>query len=272
MFLLPTLLVLAIALSSTRVGMPPYEPLLTWDGAMLSISLNFENLQFVLRDGLYAHAYLTSLKVAMISTLLTLLIAYPLAYGISSCRRPWRSVLVFLVIVPFWSSLLIRVYAWMAILSNDGLLNSLLLAMGVIDQPLQILNTQTAVYIGIVYTYLPFMVLPIYSNLADRDRSLLEAARDLGCSRFSSFWRVTFPLSLSGVVAGCALVFIPVVGEFVVPDLLGGADTQMIGRTIWVEFFNNRDWPVAASVTVLLVLLLVIPITLLQSRLSKMRV
>jgi len=272
MFLLPTLLVLAIALSSTRVGMPPYEPLFTWDGAMLSINLNFENFQFVLRDGLYAHVYLTSLKVAAISTLLTLMIAYPLAYGISCCKRPWRSGLVFLVIVPFWSSLLIRVYAWMAILSNDGLLNSLLLGLGLIDRPLQILNTQTAVYIGIVYTYLPFMVLPIYSNLADRDRSLIEAARDLGCGRFSSFWRVTFPLSLSGIVAGCALVFIPVVGEFVVPDLLGGADTQMIGRTIWVEFFNNRDWPVAASVTVLLVLLLVIPITLLQSRLSKMRV
>lgn len=272
MFLLPTLLVLAIALSSTRVGMPPYEPLLIWDGAMLSIKLNFENLQFVLRDGLYAHAYLNSLKVAAIATLLTLLIAYPLAYGISCCKRPWRSLLVFLVIVPFWSSLLIRVYAWMAILSNDGLLNSLLLASGLIDRPLQILNTQTAVYIGIVYSYLPFMVLPLYSNLADRDHSLLEAARDLGCSRLSSFWRVTFPLSLSGILAGCALVFIPVVGEFVVPDLLGGADTQMIGRTIWVEFFNNRDWPVAASVTVLLVLLLVIPITLLQSRLSKIRV
>jgi putrescine transport system permease protein len=272
MFLLPTLLVLAIALSSTRVGMPPYEPLFIWDRALLSVKLNFENLQFVLRDGLYARAYLNSLKVAAIATALTLLIAYPLAYGISSCRRPWRSVLVFLVIVPFWSSLLIRVYAWMAILSNDGLLNSALLASGLIDHPLQILNTQTAVYIGIVYTYLPFMVLPIYSNLADRDHTLLEAARDLGCSRFSSFWRVTFPLSLSGVVAGSALVFIPVVGEFVVPDLLGGADTQMIGRTIWVEFFNNRDWPVAASVTVLLVLLLVIPITLLQSRLSKMRV
>ncbi|RKE79243.1 ABC transporter permease subunit [Rhizobium sp. AG855] len=272
MFLLPTLLVLAIALSSTRVGMPPYEPLFTWDGALLSVKLNFENLQFVLRDGLYARAYVNSLKVAAIATLLTLLIAYPLAYGISCCRRPWRSILVFLVIVPFWSSLLIRVYAWMAILSNDGLLNSVLLSSGVIAHPLQILNTQTAVYIGIVYTYLPFMVLPIYSNLADRDHSLLEAARDLGCSRLSAFWRVTFPLSLSGVFAGSALVFIPVVGEFVVPDLLGGADTQMIGRTIWIEFFNNRDWPVAASVTLLLVLLLVVPITFLQSRLSKMRV
>ncbi|PYB71707.1 ABC transporter permease subunit [Rhizobium wuzhouense] len=272
MFLLPTLLVLAIALSSTRVGMPPYEPLFTWDGALLSVKLNFENLQFVLRDGLYARAYVNSLKVAAIATLLTLLIAYPLAYGISCCRRPWRSILVFLVIVPFWSSLLIRVYAWMAILSNDGLLNSVLLSSGAIAHPLQILNTQTAVYIGIVYTYLPFMVLPIYSNLADRDHSLLEAARDLGCSRLSAFWRVTFPLSLSGVFAGSALVFIPVVGEFVVPDLLGGADTQMIGRTIWIEFFNNRDWPVAASVTLLLVLLLVVPITFLQSRLSKMRV
>jgi putrescine transport system permease protein len=272
MFLLPAILVLATALSSTRVGMPPYEPLFTWEGVQLSIKLNFENLEFVLRDGLYARAYLNSLKVALISTVATLLIAYPLAYGISRCRSPWRSILVFLVIVPFWSSLLIRVYAWMAILSNDGLLNVVLRGIGVIGHPLQIMNTQTAIYIGIVYTYLPFMVLPIYSNLAGADRSLLEAARDLGCSRFGAFWRVTFPLSLSGVIAGCALVFIPVVGEFVVPDLLGGADTQMIGRTIWVEFFNNRDWPVAAAVTVLLVLLLVVPITLLQSRLSKGRV
>lgn len=272
MFLLPALLVLAIALSSTRAGMPPYEPLFTWDGALLSISLNFENFQFVLRDGLYARAYLNSLKTAAVATFLTFLLAYPLAYGISCCRRPWRSVLLFLVIVPFWSSLLIRVYAWMAILSNDGLLNSGLLALGLISHPLQILHTQTAVYIGIIYTYLPFMVLPVYSSLSDRDPSLLEAARDLGCSRFSSFWRVTFPLSLPGVAAGCALVFIPVVGEFVVPDLLGGADTQMIGRTIWIEFFNNRDRPVAAAVTVLLVLLLVIPVTLLQSRISKVRV
>lgn len=272
MFLLPTLLVVAIALSSTRAGMPPYEPLFTWDGALLSVKLNFENLQFVLRDGLYARAYLNSLKVALISTTATLLIAYPLAYGISRCRAHWRSVLIFLVIVPFWSSLLIRVYAWMAILSNDGLLNSALLAVGLIDHPLQIMNTETAIYIGIVYTYLPFMVLPIYSNLAGADRTLLEAARDLGCTRFWTFWRVTFPLSLSGVAAGCSLVFIPVVGEFVIPDLLGGADTQMIGRTIWIEFFNNRDWPVAAAVTVLLVMLLVIPITLMQSRLSKVRV
>ena len=272
LFLVPFVMVLAISLSSVRVGMPPYEPLFSWQGAILAIQLNFENFQFVLGDDIYIRAYLSSLKVAAISTAMVFLIGYPLAYGISRCSARWRSVLVFLVIVPFWSSLLIRVYSWMAILRNDGLLNSLLLNLGLIDQPLQIMNTETAIYIGIVYSYLPFMVLPIYSNLAAADRTLVEAARDLGCSVFSAFWRVTFPLSLAGVAAGCALVFIPVVGEFVIPDLLGGAGTQMIGRTIWVEFFNNRDWPVASAVTVLLLLILVVPIILVQSRLSKARI
>lgn len=272
LFLVPFVMVLAISLSSVRVGMPPYEPLFSWQGAILAIQLNFENFQFVLGDDIYIRAYLSSLKIAAISTAMVFLIGYPLAYGISRCGDRWRSVLVFLVIVPFWSSLLIRVYSWMAILRNDGLLNSLLLNLGLIDQPLQIMNTETAIYIGIVYSYLPFMVLPIYSNLAAADRTLVEAARDLGCSAFSAFWRVTFPLSLAGVAAGCALVFIPVVGEFVIPDLLGGAGTQMIGRTIWVEFFNNRDWPVASAVTVLLLLILVVPIILVQSRLSKARI
>ena len=272
LFLVPFVMVLAISLSSVRVGMPPYEPLFSWQGAVLAIQLNFENFQFVLGDDIYLRAYLSSLKVAAISTAMVFLIGYPLAYGISRCSARWRSVLVFLVIVPFWSSLLIRVYSWMAILRNDGLLNSLLLNLGLIDQPLQIMNTETAIYIGIVYSYLPFMVLPIYSNLAAADRTLVEAARDLGCTSFSAFWRVTFPLSLAGVAAGCALVFIPVVGEFVIPDLLGGAGTQMIGRTIWVEFFNNRDWPVASAVTVLLLLILVVPIILVQSRLSKARI
>ena len=272
LFLVPFVMVLAISLSSVRVGMPPYEPLFSWQGAILAIQLNFENFQFVLGDAIYIRAYLSSLKVAAISTAMVFLIGYPLAYGISRCSERWRSVLVFLVIVPFWSSLLIRVYSWMAILRNDGLLNALLLNLGLIDQPLQIMNTETAIYIGIVYSYLPFMVLPIYSNLAAADRNLVEAARDLGCSDFSAFWRVTFPLSLAGVAAGCALVFIPVVGEFVIPDLLGGAGTQMIGRTIWVEFFNNRDWPVASAVTVLLLLILVVPIILVQSRLSKARI
>lgn len=268
-FLMPFLLVLAISLSSVRLGMPPYEPLYAWQGSLLSIRLNLENFIFVLGENTYLLAYLTSLKVAAISTALMLAIAYPLAYGIVSCSPQSRSFLIFLVIVPFWSSMLIRVYAWMSILRNDGLLNSLLLHLGVISEPLRIMNTETAIYIGIVYTYLPFMVLPIYANLSASDRTLIEAARDLGCSRIAAFWRVTFPLSLRGVAAGCALVFIPVIGEFVVPDLLGGADTQMIGRTIWIEFFNNRDWPVASAVTVLLLVILVIPIVLFQTRLSR---
>jgi putrescine transport system permease protein len=271
-FLLPFALVLSISVSTVRVGMPPYEPLFSWEGAILATRVNFENFQFILAEDIYWRAYFTSLRIAAISTFIALLIAYPLAYGIARCSGRWRAALVFLVIVPFWSSLLIRVYAWIAILRNDGLINSLLLNIGVISHPLQIMNTETAIYIGIVYAYLPFMVLPIYSSLAGADRTLLEAARDLGCTRLSAFWKVTFPLSLPGVIAGCALVFIPVIGEFVIPDLLGGAGTQMIGRTIWVEFFNNRDWPVASAVTVLLLLILVVPIVLVQSRLSKARV
>ena len=271
-FLVPFVLVLAISLSEVRVGMPPYAPIFDWDGLVFSAKLNFENFMFVLGDGIYLRAYLNSLKVSAIATAMTFLVAYPLAYGISRCSERWRSILVFLVIVPFWSSLLIRVYSWMAILRNDGLLNATLLHLGLIDQPLQIMNTETAIYIGVVYTYLPFMVLPIYSSLAGADRTLVEAAQDLGCSRLSAFWKVTFPLSAPGIAAGVALVFIPVVGEFVIPDLLGGADSQMIGRTIWIEFFNNRDWPVASAVTVLLLIILVAPIILVQSRLSRARV
>ncbi|KQZ56236.1 hypothetical protein ASD63_24805 [Ensifer sp. Root558] len=269
LFLAPFALVAGISLSTVRLGMPPFEPLTAWDGSILNLRLNFENFLYVLTDDTYLLAYLTSLKIAAISTAAMLFIAYPLAYGIASCSPSSRSLLVFLVIVPFWSSMLIRVYSWMSILRNDGLLNALLLKIGLISEPLRILNTETAIYIGIVYTYLPFMVLPIYSTLSSADRTLIEAARDLGCSRISAFWRVTFPLSLPGVLAGCALVFIPVVGEFVIPDLLGGADTQMIGRAIWLEFFNNRDWPMAAAVTIVLLALLVVPIVYFQSRQSR---
>ncbi|MBD9650792.1 ABC transporter permease subunit [Ensifer sp. ENS09] len=269
LFLAPFALVAGISLSTVRLGMPPFEPLTAWDGSILNLRLNFENFLYVLTDDTYLLAYLTSLKIAAISTAAMLFIAYPLAYGIASCSPSSRSLLVFLVIVPFWSSMLIRVYSWMSILRNDGLLNMLLLKIGLISEPLRILNTETAIYIGIVYTYLPFMVLPIYSTLSSADRTLIEAARDLGCSRISAFWRVTFPLSLPGVLAGCALVFIPVVGEFVIPDLLGGADTQMIGRAIWLEFFNNRDWPMAAAVTIVLLALLVVPIVYFQSRQSR---
>jgi putrescine transport system permease protein len=269
LFLAPFALVAGISLSTVRLGMPPFEPLTAWDGSILNLRLNFENFLYVLTDDTYLLAYLTSLKIAAISTAAMLFIAYPLAYGIASCSPSSRSLLVFLVIVPFWSSMLIRVYSWMSILRNDGLLNALLLKIGLISEPLRILNTETAIYIGIVYTYLPFMVLPIYSTLSSADRTLIEAARDLGCSRISAFWRVTFPLNLPGVLAGCALVFIPVVGEFVIPDLLGGADTQMIGRAIWLEFFNNRDWPMAAAVTIVLLALLVVPIVYFQSRQSR---
>ncbi|MGO4657151.1 ABC transporter permease subunit [Ensifer sp. 2YAB10] len=271
LFLAPFALVAGISLSTVRLGMPPFEPLTAWDGSILNLRLNFENFLYVLTDDTYLLAYLTSLKIAAISTAALLFIAYPLAYGIASCSPSSKSLLVFLVIVPFWSSMLIRVYSWMSILRNDGLLNMLLLKIGLISEPLRILNTETAIYIGIVYTYLPFMVLPIYSTLSSADRTLIEAARDLGCSRISAFWRVTFPLSLPGVLAGCALVFIPVVGEFVIPDLLGGADTQMIGRAIWLEFFNNRDWPMAAAVTIVLLALLVVPIVYFQSRQSRER-
>ncbi len=271
LFLAPFALVAGISLSTVRLGMPPFEPLTAWDGSILNLRLNFENFLYVLTDDTYLLAYLTSLKIAAISAAAMLFIAYPLAYGIASCSPSSRSLLVFLVIVPFWSSMLIRVYSWMSILRNDGLLNMLLLKIGLISEPLRILNTETAIYIGIVYTYLPFMVLPIYSTLSSADRTLIEAARDLGCSRISAFWRVTFPLSLPGVLAGCALVFIPVVGEFVIPDLLGGADTQMIGRAIWLEFFNNRDWPMAAAVTIVLLALLVVPIVYFQSRQSRER-
>lgn len=215
-------------------------------------------------DFLYFAAYLSSLKIAVISTFVTLLIGYPFAYAMARAQEHWRPMLLMLVILPFWTSFLIRVYAWIGILSTEGYLNQVLLGLGVISAPLTILNTQIAVYIGIVYTYLPFMVLPIYAALDRMDDSLVEAAQDLGCTPFSAFWLVTAPLSKPGVIAGCFLVFIPALGEFVIPSLLGGSDTVMIGKVLWEEFFNNRDWPVASAVAVILLLILIIPIVLFQ--------
>lgn len=215
-------------------------------------------------DILYFTAYLSSLKIAVISTFLTLLIGYPIAYGMARAAEHWRPTLLMLVILPFWTSFLIRVYAWMGILSTEGYLNQLLINIGLISDPLTILNTNIAVYIGIVYTYLPFMVLPIYASLDKMDDSLVEAAEDLGCTALSAFWLVTAPLSKPGVIAGCFLVFIPTLGEFVIPSLLGGSDTVMIGKVLWEEFFNNRDWPVASAVAVILLLILIIPIVLFQ--------
>ena len=230
------------------------------------LSLLFPVLQdFVdIPDFLYFAAYLSSLKIALISTFLTLLIGYPIAYGMARSAEHWRPTLLMLVILPFWTSFLIRVYAWMGILSTEGYLNQLLLNIGLISEPLTILNTNIAVYIGIVYTYLPFMVLPIYAALEKMDDSLVEAAEDLGCSALSAFWLVTAPLSKPGIIAGCFLVFIPTLGEFVIPSLLGGSNTVMIGKVLWEEFFNNRDWPVASAVAVILLLILIIPIVLFQ--------
>ncbi|MEA3292273.1 MAG: ABC transporter permease subunit [Pseudomonadota bacterium] len=264
-FLAPFLIVLKISFSEMTIAIPPYLPIMEWaeDGA-LQIKLSFENYRLLIEDNLYWFSYLNSVKIAAVSTLLTLLLGYPIAYGIARAPRQWRPALLMLIILPFWTSFLIRVYAWIGILKKEGLLNLLLLNLGLIDQPLTILNTDLAVYIGIVYSYLPFMVLPLYANLDKLGPDLLEAAADLGCRPIKAFWTITLPLSLSGIVAGCFLVFIPAVGEFVIPDLLGGSDTLMIGKTLWAEFFSNRDWPLSSAVAVVLLAILVVPILLFQ--------
>ncbi|WP_298565379.1 ABC transporter permease subunit [uncultured Aliiroseovarius sp.] len=276
LFLVPFLIVLKISLSDTALAIPPYTPTLDisqgWEGIKAWwIALDLENYFWLASDDLYWKAYLSSLKIAIISTILTLMVGYPIAYGMSRAPDEWRPTLMMLIILPFWTSFLIRVYSWKAILSNEGLLNQLLMYLGVIQEPLVILNTNLAVYIGIVYTYLPFMVLPIYSALERLDESLLEAAEDLGCSRLKAFWLVTMPLSKQGIIAGSFLVFIPAMGEFVIPALLGGSKTLMIGKVLWEEFFSNRDWPVASAVAVVLLLLLIIPIVLFQRNEEKQR-
>lgn len=273
-FLIPFVIVLRISLSETAVSMPPYTPVFDvtagWSALMDGIKeLSFDNYVWLTEDALYAKAYMSSLIIAFVSTILTLLIAYPIAYGMARAPSGIRPTLLMLVILPFWTSFLIRVYAWIAILKPEGLLNQFLLSIGVISEPLIILNTNWAIYIGIVYSYLPFMVLPLYSALEKMDHSLTEAALDLGCTPISAFWRVTFPLSIPGVVAGCLLVFIPAVGEFVIPDLLGGSETLMIGKTLWNEFNANRDWPVSAAVATILLLILVVPIMFFQHAQSK---
>ncbi|WP_090734402.1 ABC transporter permease subunit [Paracoccus homiensis] len=268
-FLVPFLIVLKIALSDTAVAIPPYTPTLDLSGGWAAIrdffgQLDFENFTWLTEDELYWKSYLSSVRIAAISTFITLLVGYPIAYAMAQSPDEWRPTLMMLVILPFWTSFLIRVYAWIGILSNEGFLNQFLLWTGLIDTPLTIMNTTTAVYVGIVYTYLPFMILPIYAALEKLDGSLIEAAEDLGCSRLSAFWLVTLPLSRPGVIAGCFLVFIPALGEFVIPSLLGGSQTLMIGKVLWEEFFSNRDWPVASAVAVVLLLLLIIPIVLFQ--------
>jgi putrescine transport system permease protein len=264
LFLVPFVIVFKISLSDIALSIPPYTPTMKDGLANLIAGLDFENFVFLTQDDLYWKAYLSSLGIAALSTVITLAVGYPIAYGMARAPEEWRPTLMMLVILPFWTSFLIRVYAWVGILSTEGFLNQFLLWIGVISEPLIILNTPTAVYIGIVYTYLPFMILPIYAALDRLDGSLIEAAEDLGCTRLSAFWLVTWPLSRNGVIAGCFLVFIPALGEFVIPSLLGGSDTLMIGKVLFEEFFSNRDWPVASAVAVILLLILVVPIVLFQ--------
>ena len=267
-FLIPFLIVFKISFSASAIAQPPYTPVFnSLSGLVDGIrQFSFDNYVWLTQDSLYFRAYVSSLVIAIISTFLVLLVGFPMAYGMARAPRSWQPTLVMLVILPFWTSFLIRVYAWIGILKKEGLLNQFLLWTGLIHNPLTILNTNWAVYIGIVYSYLPFMVLPLYAALEKMDESLLEAASDLGCPPVAAFWKITFPLSLPGVVAGCFLVFIPVTGEFVIPDLLGGSDTLMIGKTLWSEFFNNRDWPLSSAVAVILLLILVVPIVIFQNQ------
>lgn len=260
-FLVPFVIVLKISFSTAQISMPPYEPLVHWaSDQVLQIQLHLNNFTFLVEDDLYIRAYLNSIVVAGVSTLLCLLIGYPIAYSMARSEPSTRNILLLLVALPFFTSFLLRVYAWIGILKNNGLLNNLLMNLGLISEPIQMLQTNFAVYVGIVYSYLPFMILPLYANLEKMDLTLLEAAADLGCKPWQAFVKITVPLSFPGIVAGCLLVFIPAVGEFVIPSLLGDPGMLMIGKVLWTEFFNNRDWPVASAVAIALLLFLVIPI------------
>lgn len=259
-FAIPLAIAFKISFSQAAIAMPPYTPIVNWVDGHPSLDIHLKNYLYLVNDSLYVNAYLSSIRIAVISTFLCLLIGYPMAYAIARMPAATRNVALMLVILPSWTSFLIRIYAWIGILKNNGLLNNFLLWTGLIDQPLAIMHTPIAVYIGIVYAYLPFMVLPLYANLVKLDLRLLEAASDLGAKPWKAFLKVTLPLSKSGIIAGSMLVLIPVVGEFVIPEMLGGPDTLMIGRILWQEFFNNRDWPVASAVSIVMLLLLIIPI------------
>jgi putrescine transport system permease protein len=268
-FLVPCLIVFKISLSQTVIAQPPYVPLFDpaagWPGLRAFFAaLSLDNYRMLGSDWIYLTSYLRSLAIASISTTLLLLIGYPIAYGIARMPRRWQPVLVMAVFLPFLTAFLIRIYAWINILQRDGLLNDVLLALRIVHEPVVWLSTDTAIVIGIVYSYLPFMVLPLYASLEKMDESLLEAAADLGAPRWKAFWLITVPLSMPGVVAGILLCFIPIVGEFVIPDLLGGSGSLMIGQTLWTEFFQNKDWPVASAVAMALLAVLLAPILIYQ--------
>ncbi|CAH0529822.1 ABC transporter permease subunit [Vibrio hippocampi] len=259
-FLAPFLFVLKISLAESEIAIPPYSELFQLVEQQVQLFLNIGNYLFLIEDSLYFESYMLSIKIAFFSTLLCLIIGFPTAWAIVHSSPATRNILLMLIILPSWTSFLLRVYALMGLLNSNGLLNSFLLMLGVIDQPLKILHTDAAIYIGIVYTYLPFMVLPLYTALMKVDYTLVEAAFDLGTRPFGVLVQVLIPLTKAGIIAGSMLVFIPAVGEFVIPELLGGADSILIGRVLWQEFFNNRDWPVASAVAITMLLVLMIPI------------
>jgi putrescine transport system permease protein len=265
-FLAPVLIVLNISFAEfSPLGRPPYEPILRWaENGALQLRIQLESYQYLLNESLYIGAWIYSIKVAAVSTLLCLLLGYPMAYAIARSSPTARNVYLMLVILPFWTSFLLRVYAWIGLLKTDGVINQVLMWLHVIHEPLRMMNTSFAVYVGIVYSYLPFMILPLYANLEKHDLTLLEAAQDLGCGPVRAFLRITLPLSLPGIVAGSLLVFIPAVGEYVIPSLLGSTDQLMIAKLLSDEFFMNRDWPRACAVAIAMLLLLLIPILVLQ--------
>jgi len=263
-FLIPFAVVLKISFAEAMIARPPYSNMIEQTESGFALNFSFLSYQYLVGDGLYLTAYGSSLRIAFFSTIFALLVGYPMAYFMARTSGRWRGILLMLVIMPFWTSFLLRVYAWIGILKGNGYINNLLMSLGLINEPLVMMQTDFAVYIGIVYTYLPFMILPLYANLVKLDGSLLEASSDLGAKPFTTFLTITLPLSLPGILAGCMLVFIPVVGEFVIPALLGGPDTNMIGRVLWDEFFRNRDWPTASAVAIIMLLVLVLPIMLLQ--------
>ncbi len=262
--LVPFLLVFKISFADLQFGIPPYTPLAEFKDEAIRITLNLRGYILLFTDSLYLATYLNSVKIAGITTFFCVVIGYPMAYYIARSSPAVRNLLLLAVILPFWTSLLLRVYAWVGILRNDGLLNKLLISLGIISSPLEIYRTDLAVYIGMIYAYLPFFILPLYATLVKMDLRLLEAAYDLGAKPWQAFWQITVPLSRQGVIAGAMLVFIPAVGEYVIPEMLGGANTLMIGRVMWNEFFNNADWPMASAVTCVMVLLLLIPLALFQ--------
>ncbi|MFM0102742.1 ABC transporter permease subunit [Paraburkholderia rhynchosiae] len=268
-FLVPFLLVVKISFADSQLGIPPYTQLVNFAEGAIHITLDLSHYAFLLTDSLYFATYVNSVVVAAISTVLCLLIGYPMAYYIARSNPASRNVLMMAVMLPFWTSFLIRVYAWIGILKNNGLLNNFLMSIGMIHSPIELYHTNTAVYIGMVYSYLPFLVMPLYAHLVKMDLTLLEAAYDLGAKPWKAFWQITLPLSKNGIIAGCLLVFIPAVGEYVIPELLGGANTLMIGRVMWNEFFDNADWPMASAVTCAMVLLLLVPMALFQHAQAK---